>query len=73
MNLVLLQDWETIKERLLTHYSIEDILNILALDASELADAFQDKIMEDIEDFPDITTELDYDEEENGNEMEEEA
>lgn len=67
---VLITDEETIKDRILSYYSLEDVINILQLSESEVIMKLLEENWERIEEFTDVLAETDY--QEDGEEVEEE-
>ena len=59
---VLITDEETIKDRILSYYSLEDVINILQLSETGVIIQWLDENWERIEEFTDVLAETDYEE-----------
>jgi hypothetical protein len=51
---------EELRQRILTTYSVYDIIDLMGLSIEEILDTFWDKVQENPGIFEDVLTELDY-------------
>ena len=66
MGKVLVTPYKDLMERIIDGYTLEDIVEILQLSSEDILEAFRDKVIESLDQFTSVTTEFDYqDDEEN--------
>lgn len=66
MGKVLGTPYKDLMERIIDGYTLEDIVEILQLSSEDILEAFRDKVIESLDQFTSVTTEFDYqDDEEN--------
>ena len=56
---ILVTNLEELKQRILERYDIEDIILFLGLDSSDILDAFEEEMLQYLEEFC-VTTDLDW-------------
>ncbi len=63
MGKVLGTPYKEIMLRILDGYTLEDIVEILQLSSEDILEAFQERVIENLDQFTSVTTEFDYEDE----------